>query len=215
MAPMSATGFGSSPGLEEFADQPAESHKVELIGTQLRAGGTLCVSGRQRLSDYVNVLEGFFRIEDVVLRTRNGDPTRVVLPEFRIRLDDITVVGQARSKREAGQDQDHILKLPHRIVVMTTAHEIYGYVHLHELGSVEAFVDASYPRFVPMTNVHVRWLADRRLAGRFDFALLQRCHIIGVATATGKSRRGAEGEPVPHSADPAWMVQQGPADLPQ
>jgi hypothetical protein len=214
MAPMSAMELGSSPCLDEFADQPAESHKVELIGTQLRAGGTLCVSGRQRLSDYVNRLEGFFRIEDVVLRTRCGDPTRVVLPEFRIRLDDITVVGQARSKREVGQDEERIVKLPHRIVVMTTAHEIYGYVHLHELGSVEAFVDASYPRFVPMTNVRVRWLADRRLAGHFDFALLQRCHIIGVATATGRTPRG-EPEPLPRSADPAWMIQQGPADLPQ
>jgi len=212
---MSEMGSAPTPCLDEFADQPAESHKVELIGTQLRAGGTLCVSGRQRLSDYVNVLEGFFRIEDVILRTRNGEPTRVVLPEFRIRLDDITVVGQARSKRGVGQDQDRILKLPHRIVVMTTAHEIYGYVHLHELGSVEAFVDATYPRFVPMTNVRVRWLADRHLAGRFDFALLQRCHIIGVATATGRSRRQTEGDPVPRSADPAWMIQQGAADLPQ
>jgi hypothetical protein len=214
MAPMSAMGWGLPPDFDGLADQPAESHKIELIGAQLRAGGTLCVSGRQRLSDYVNLLEGFFRIEDVVLRARNGDPTRVVLPEVRIRLDDITIVGQARSRREGGQGQDHILKLPHRIVVMTTALEIYGYVHLSELGSVEAFVDASYPRFVPMTNVHVRWLVDRRLAGRFDFALLQRSHIIGVAAAT-KSRRGAEGEPAPRSEDPAWMVQQGPTDLPQ
>ena len=33
-----------------------------------------------------------------------------------------------------------------------------------------------------MTNVRVRWLADRRLAGRFPFALIQRRKIIGVAT---------------------------------
>jgi hypothetical protein len=188
---MNAKTWGTSSNFNEPGDKPAESHKVELIGTQLCAGGTLCVSGRQRLSDYVNVLEGFFRIEDVVLRARNGDPTRVVLPEVRIRLDDITIVGQTRPKAVPdGTAQDRIEKLPHRIVVMTAAHEIYGYVHLHELGSVTAFVDASYPRFIPMTNVHVRWLSDRRLAGRFDFALLQRCHIIGVATVTGRSRRG-------------------------
>ena len=61
---------------------------------------------------------------------------------------------------------------------------------MEEVNSITAFVDASYPRFIPMTGVHVRWLTDRRLAGRFDFALLQRCHIIGVATVTG-SRSGS------------------------
>ncbi|HEX7613277.1 MAG TPA: hypothetical protein VF371_10940, partial [Candidatus Limnocylindrales bacterium] len=40
-------------------------------------------------------------------------------------------------------------------------------------------IDAEHPRFVPMTNGRVRWQADRRLAGSFNVALLQRCHIIG------------------------------------
>jgi hypothetical protein len=43
-------------------------------------------------------------------------------------------------------------------------------------------VDSTDPRFIPMSNVRVRWLADRRLAGRYPFALVQRSQILGVAT---------------------------------
>ncbi len=173
--------WGAAPASDGPGNEPAEAHKVELIGTQLTAGATLCVKAGQRLSDYLNFLEGFCWIEDVVLIARDGDPTRVVLPEVRICLDDITIVGLPRSRAvprgptEPAQSEgpsepdfrtgpanpnepsEHpIEKLAHRIVVMTTAHEIYGYVHLHEEGSVTAFVDATYPRFIPMTNVHVR-----------------------------------------------------------
>jgi hypothetical protein len=194
---MDGIDWGLAPHLDEQGSELAVPYAVELIGTQLRAAGTLRVNGHQRLSDYVNLLEGFFRIEDVVLRARNGALTRVVLPELRIRLDDITIVGEPRTAGGAAPGSesggDYVLKQRQKLVVMTAAHEIYGYAHLYELGSVTAFVDASYPRFVPMTNVRVRWLADRRLAGRFDLALLQRSHIIGVATVRAGVRSRGEG----------------------
>jgi hypothetical protein len=182
------SGWGVTP--LGFDEPPEERHQVQLIGTRLHASGSLCVRARLRLSDYVNNLEGFFRIEDVVLRDRLGRPTRVVLPEVRIRLDDITIVGQQRPKvthELVDSAATHVEKSPRRLVVMTTAHEIYGYVHLQDAATFVAYVDAEYPRFIPMSNVHVRWLEDRRLAGRFDFALLRRCHIIGVATETASN----------------------------
>jgi hypothetical protein len=45
-----------------------------------------------------------------------------------------------------------------------------------------AFVDATDPKFIPMTDVRVRWLSDRKLAARYPFALVQRTQIVGVAT---------------------------------
>ena len=75
-----------------------------------------------------------------------------------------------------------IPKQRRRLVVTTGAHIIYGYAYMHEEASLTAFVDSTDPEFMPMTNVRVRWLADRRLAGRFPFALVQRRKIIGIAT---------------------------------
>jgi hypothetical protein len=66
--------------------------------------------------------------------------------------------------------------------VITRTLMIDGDVYIHGDGSIMSFVDATDPKFIPMSNVRVRWLADRRLAARFPFALLQRSQIVGVAT---------------------------------
>lgn len=165
----------------EPEEMPVATARVELIGTHLRAQGSVDLGHFRRLSDYVNVLEGFFTIHDVVLLSRLGDPTRVTFPDFRVRLDDIAIVGQSVDE-DPHSEERMIPKQRRRLVVTTGAHIIYGYAYMHEQASLTAFVDSTDPEFMPMTNVRVRWLADRRLAGRFPFALIQRRKIIGVAT---------------------------------
>ncbi len=160
---------------------PATTTRVHLIGTHLRAEGAVELGNFRRLSDYVNLLDGFFTIHDVVLLSRLGEPTRITFPDFRVRLDDIAIVGQAHPGESTSEDR-FIPKQRRRLVLTTGAHIIYGYAYLHEQASLTAFVDSTDPEFMPMTNVRVRWLADRRLAGRFPFALIQRRKIIGVAT---------------------------------
>ena len=54
-----------------------------------------------RVSDYVNILSGFFNLQDVVLLTRLGDATRIKFPEFRVRLDEIAIVGQHHPEADA------------------------------------------------------------------------------------------------------------------
>lgn len=236
-------------------DQPASARpRVELIGTHLRVEGSVELGRFTRVSDYVNILSGFFNLQDVVLLSRAGEPTRINFPEFRVRLDEIAIVGQQnpeanpvgsgawsdtvtpaaalpaepprttmfdghgerplgedpwgdrpsvenpwaerlvgdsevssttftgrhdRDESEEGGPVDTELR---RLVISTDAHIIYGAAHLHHEASMMAFLDATDPHFIPMTDVRVRWLADRRLAGRFPFVLVQRDHIVGVAT---------------------------------
>ena len=71
-----------------------------------------------------------------------------------------------------------------------------------------AFLDATDPHFIPMTNVRVRWLADRRLAGRFPFVLVQRDHIVGVATDVSGGISLLRGRATPAVADP-WGFERG------
>jgi hypothetical protein len=137
-----------------------------------------------------------------------GRSGRIRLPEARIRLDDIAVVGESRhcpctegSPPETPRAL-FVPKEPHRIVVITTDHIIDGVAHLPQNGSLVAFIDAEHPPFVSMTNVRVRWLADRRLAGRYNFALLQRSHIIGVELQSGGDA-AAESFKIPGAAFPA------------
>jgi hypothetical protein len=164
---------------------------LELIGTHLRASGVVDTGRFRRISDYVNVLDGFFKLRDVVLLTRTGETTRVTMPELRVRLDDVAIVGQLAVEPTPPSTEFgvHIVKVPQRLVLMTRAHIIYGYTYIHEDASLMAFVDSADPKFIPMSRVSVRWLADRRLAARYPFALIQRSQILGVATeGTGAPR---------------------------
>ncbi|HLX35183.1 MAG TPA: hypothetical protein VKR30_08070 [Candidatus Limnocylindrales bacterium] len=181
--------WGSGPGADGTAGAlgaPGEANEayLELIGTHLRASGVADVGRFRRISDYVNLLDGFFRLRDVVLLDRTGAPTRITLPELRVRLDDVAIVGQLVVAPLGEANDGHVVipKQMRRLVVMTRAHIIYGYAFIHESGGLIQFVDSTDPKFIPMANVRVRWLADRRLAGRYPFALIQRSQILGVAT---------------------------------
>lgn len=175
---------------ETAASGPREEY-LELIGTHLRASGVVDIGRFRRVTDYVNLLDGFFALRDVVLLTRTGETTRITMPELRVRLDDVAVVGQlaVEDVPRSSEIGVHLDKVEQRLVVMTRAHIIYGYVHILEGASVMSFVDSPDPRFIPMSRVRVRWLADRRLAARYPFALVQRSQILGVATeGTGAPR---------------------------
>jgi uncharacterized protein DUF6812 len=232
--------------------------RVELIGTHLRAEGSVELGQFNRISDYVNILTGFFNIHDVVLLSRLGEPTRITFAEFRVRLDGIAIVAQHQPEANPGGSgpwgdtatrapessafdtprstllEGHGLrgtrgvddggidtaftaaagfanagvgrrvdKERRRLVISTAAHMVYGDAHVHQEASMTAFLDATDPHFIPMTDVRVRWLTDRRLAGRFPFALVQRDHILGVAMDVSAGRSLLRGRDA--AADP-WRL---------
>lgn len=157
---------------------------VELIGTQLWVAGMIDLGRFRRVSDFVNIVHGYLVIRDAVVLTRAGEATRLTMPELRVLPDDIAVLGQHDAAPPPPPTDSDLLieKTPRRLVLVTRSHLIDGEVFIHGDGSIMAFVDATDPRFIPMTGVRVRWLADRKLAARFPFALVQRSHILGVAT---------------------------------
>jgi hypothetical protein len=176
----------SYPGLAEPVAPDGEvvtgAHaRVELVGIHLRVAGGVRLGHFSRVSDMLNV-RSWLEVTDAVLVAGPGQETQVVFPELRVNLDDISVVGQ-RDDVPAGDDRQRIALRRRHLVVMTRAHMIYGWAHLHPETSLAAFVETVDRRFLPMTDVRVRWLADRSLAARYPFALIQRSHIIGVATA--------------------------------
>jgi hypothetical protein len=181
-------GTGDSPAGPTAIEQEAY---LELIGTHLRASGVVDVGRFRRISDYVNLLLGFFALRDVVFLTRTGESTKDTVSELRVRLDDVAVVGQLVADPLPPPTEQNVVipKQAHRLVVMTRAHLVDGFVYIHEHGSLMQFVDSSDPRWIPMTNVRVRWLDDRQVAATYPFALIQRTHMIGFATeGTGTPR---------------------------
>ena len=114
------------------------------------------------------------------------------MPELRVLPDDISIVGLADDQPQApGEGTVFIEKRPQRLVLLTRSHLIDGDVSIAADGSVMTFVDATDPKFIPMSDVRVRWVSDRKLAARYPSALVQRSQILGVATE-GIKLGGAE-----------------------
>jgi hypothetical protein len=183
-------------GQSAFADDDdagGGEQYIELIGSQLWVAGVVDLGRFRRVSDFVNIVQGYLAIKDVVVLTRTGEPTRLTMPELRVLPDDIALVGQLGNDRpqQASGSGVFIEKVAQRLVVMTRSHIVDGDVFIQRDGSIMSFVDATDPKFIPMEDVRVRWVSDRKLAARYPFALLQRSQILGVATE-GIKLGGAE-----------------------
>lgn len=185
-------GTGQSAFAEEDEAGGGEQY-IELIGTDLWVAGMVDLGRFRRVSDFVNIVQGYLAIRDVVVLTRTGEATRLTLPELRVLPDDIAVVGQLTTDRPAQATGTGVFieKVKQRLVVLTRSHIIDGDVFIQRDGSIMSFVDATDPKFIPMSEVRVRWVSDRKLAARYPFALLQRSQILGVATE-GIKLGGAE-----------------------
>src|SRR3954468_1028736 len=128
---------------------------LELIGSQLWVAGTVQLGRFRRVADFVNIVDGYLVVREAVVRTRTGEATPLTMPELRIRPEDITVVGQPTEEASSASADStaEVQKMPRRLVVLTRSHLIDGDIQLHADGSIMAFVDATDPKFIPMTDV--------------------------------------------------------------
>ena len=169
--------------------------QIELVGPHLRVGGKIDIGRFSRLSDRVNHSRGYIRIQDARLLKRNGDPTPLLVPVLYVNQDEVTFIAMAHLSDEgapqagAGSSADRPLieKQPRRYLVFTPGHVISGVAHVYRDMTVEGFADTPDPRFIPMTEVSARSLADRRVVSHFDLLLVNRTQMTAVAEAAPDS----------------------------
>ncbi len=190
MSSWDSSGFGG----ETFAAGAGRSEAIELVGPHLRVSGNLNLGRFGRLSDLVNHSRGFVRLHDARLLRRNGDPTSLIVPELMVNQDEITFIGQAEHLLAEAPTEEpdggigpmtgqrpSIETAPRRFVIFTPGHAITGLIHVHSEMTLPNFVEASEPRFVPMTAVSARSLADRRVISHFQFLLVNRTQMTAIA----------------------------------
>jgi len=165
-------------------EQPTPAHPelVELIGNDLRVGGSVDLRGFGRLSDFVSLQSGSVHLHEAMILNRRGMPTSDSVPEMAIKLHDLTLIGQRMAPRPAPVLADiRVDKIRRRIMAVTAAHIVEGTVSLYPGAELMAYLEASDPPFLPLLNARLRWLADRRLKTGFEFAMLNRAKIVAVA----------------------------------
>ena len=174
--------FEASTPLPYEQPKPAHSQLVELIGNDLRVGGSVDLGGFGRLSDYVSLQSGSVQLHEAMILNRRGMPTADRLPEMIIRLHDLALIGQRMAPRPAPVLADvRVEKERLRILAITAAHIVEGTVSLYPGAELMAYLQATDPPFLPLLDATLRWLSDRRLKTHFEFALLNRAQMVAVA----------------------------------
>lgn len=173
------------------SDGPIGSTKheiIELVGPHLRVSGDISLLMFSRLSDLVNHNPGYVRLTNARLLRRNGEPTNLIVQELMVNQDEITFIGQSAEEVSTaitgvagGIDRPLMEKVPRQLVIFTPGHTLTGTVHLFAETEVANFVDTPDPRFVAMTDVTARSLADRRVISHFGLALVNRTQIAAAS----------------------------------
>ncbi len=155
---------------------------VELIGPHLRLRGRVSLGFHRRLTDVMNSHEGMFRVADAIVLRRNGDPTRVSVPDLWVSPAEVTLIADLEGEEATSPSRDlQIPKLPVGLIVVTPGHTVNGTVYTPAGAQLDVFVESPVPPFVPMTDVHTRSLADRRVRAHYEFAVLNRRHIVAAS----------------------------------
>jgi hypothetical protein len=164
---------------------------VELVGPHLRIAGTIALGRYRRLSDLVNHHEGLIGLRNATILRRNGTATRVTAPMIWVSPAEVTLIGEpdGATVQEAAPEF-RIPKVPHDLVFVTPGHTLTGQVHLINDGELSVFIESNDPPFIALTDARTRSLADRRIIARYDFALLNRRHIVATTALAPDMIRG-------------------------
>jgi hypothetical protein len=161
------------------AQAPANTVDIELVGPHLRLAGRLGIGHFRRLSDFLNAQYSLIQLLDATVLRRNGDPTKVRTPNIWISPDEVTIIGQSDEQTgDPPPPEFRLPKVPKGLIVVTPGHTLTGQVYITPEAELSVFIESSDPRFIPMTDVRARSLADRRIITRYPFALLNRRHMV-------------------------------------
>ncbi len=188
--------------------------EVQLVGNGFQVDGRLMIGRFERLSDWLNMQQGWIHAENATLIQPGHESPDDRKCDKWVRLEQVILVSEHREKQLAKPTGAYIQKERRRVTIVTAGYTLRGFVHLHADGSMQTFLESTDTKFIPMTDVVVRWLADETLVSHYPFALINREQMISVsdepvAEAAGANTEDvavavdAEGEPPPEST--AWL----------
>lgn len=154
--------------------------EIELIGLHLRMSGAINTGHFRRLSDYLNHHEGLIALQNATVLRRNGDPTKVTAPSIWVTPDEVTLVALRQPETQPADRSMVMARVPKTIIVVTPGHTLTGEIYISPEAQLSLVIESTTPRFLALTDVRARSLADRRVITRYDFALLNRRHIVAV-----------------------------------
>jgi hypothetical protein len=162
----------------QAGSQSGPSLAVELIGPHVRLGGRVRLGAYVRLSDLLNLHDVTLAVAEAVVLNRTGRETADSVPTLDVRLDAISlVIDHSGYISPAAPEDVGIQKTSHRLMAVTEAHLITATFFIYPGAEPATYLLAAEPRWIPLTNVRVRSLIDRRIKFGAMFAVLNRAGV--------------------------------------
>lgn len=158
------------------------SLEVELISAHARVSGSVHLNKYTRLSDLLNLQGAVISVFDPVILDPAGISAAANSPRLDVQLDELTLVVDRSNYIPPVDHQQAIEKKSHHMMAITDAHLIFGTFFTYPSAEPPAYLVADDPRWIPLADVTVRSLVDRKIEFRSAFAVLNRRHIVSTTT---------------------------------
>jgi hypothetical protein len=172
--------LSGNESLFQAGAQTGPSLELELISSHARFAGTVNLGAYSRLSDLLSFHDDILTVHNGVVLTRTGFRSADEAPELDIRLNDLTLVIDRSNYVPPPDAEQMIEKREHRMLAVTDAHIISATFFIYAGAEATPYLRASEPRWIPVTNVRVRSLVDRRIKYGASFAVLHRKPILAA-----------------------------------
>jgi len=173
--------LSGNDSLFQAGSQSGPQLELELISAHARFAGTVNLGAYSRLSDLLNFHDDILTVSNGVVLTRTGFRSADEAPQLDIRLSDLTLVID-RSEYVPPPDAEQMVeKREHRMLAVTDAHIITATFFIYAGAEPTPYLRAAEPRWIPVTNVRVRSLVDRRIKFGAGFAVLHRKPLVATS----------------------------------
>jgi hypothetical protein len=173
---------------------------VEIFGDGFQISGQICTGQFPRLTDWMNMQQGFIRVQEASLahlghgNLPDPDHQRGTL---WVRLNQIALVAERSVMATSRHGAPVVQKERRKARIVTPGYSLRGNLHVHAFGSMKQFLESPDPHFIPITELTIRWTSDPALVSRFPFGLINREQLISLldepATPAGEGSQ-SEGD---------------------
>ena len=168
---------------------------VEVYGDGFQISGQIGTGQFPRLSDWLNMQNGFVPIHDA----RHVHLGHQEMPEgtrgtLWVRLDQIVLVAERANTQQTRLGAPVVQKQRRQVSIVTPGYNLRGSLHVVASGSMRQFLETPDPHFIPITDLTVHWLECPELVAHFPFAVINREQLVTVLDEPQSPESGAESD---------------------
>lgn len=173
----------SNEPLFQAGSQSGPQLALELVSSNARIGGSVNLGAYSRLSDLLNFHDEILTVTDGTVLGPHGEPSGGAGLPLDVRLTELTLVIDRSDYVPPPDAEQMIEKREHKMLAVTDAYVITATFFIYAAAEPVPYLRASEPRWIPITDVHVRSLIDRQIEFDARFAILHRKPLLATSVS--------------------------------